>query len=333
MARSTLRLAPSAGPRAVWIVAFPDVQILDVTGPLEVFSIANRLGAPGAPRYEVSLAAPAPGPVLTSSGVALVATRGLQGTGPIDTLIVAGGLGTRAALRDRRLVAWIRRTARRARRVASVCTGAFLLGEAGLIDGRRVTTHWYACGGLERRFPAARVERDPIFVRDGNVITSAGITAGIDLALDLVEEDHGRERALTVARWLVMYLRRPGGQSQFSVQLAGQLAERDGVRDVQAWVAEHVGPGLSVSALARRARMSPRNFARVFRREVGQTPAAFVEAQRVETARRLLETTTQSVAEVAAQCGFGRVETMHRAFQRRLRVAPAQYRRHFRGAM
>jgi transcriptional regulator GlxA family with amidase domain len=267
---------------------------------------------------------------VTSSGVALVASRGLtQATGRVDTLIVAGGLGTRPTVRDRRLIPWIARTALRARRVASVCTGAFLLGEAGLLDGKRATTHWYACDGLQRRFPAARVERDPIFVRDGNLITSAGITAGIDLALDLVEEDGGRELALTVARWLVMYLRRPGGQSQFSVQLAGQIAERDGVRDVQAYVADHLGADLSVSALARRARMSPRNFARVFRREVGSTPAAYIEAQRVETARRLLETSGRSVAEVADACGFGRAETMHRAFRRRLRVAPAQYRRHF----
>jgi transcriptional regulator GlxA family with amidase domain len=333
MASRTLRVVAPTGPRPVWIVAFPDVQILDVTGPLEVFSIANRVDPSRRPYYDVSLIAPTAGPVTTSGGVALVAHCGLaQATGPVDTLIVAGGLGTRSAIRDRRLVQWIARTARRARRVASVCTGAFLLGEAGLLDGRRLTTHWSACESLQRRFPAARVEPDPIFVRDGNVSTSAGITAGIDLALDLVEEDGGRDLALTVARWLVMYLRRPGGQSQFSVQLAGQLAERNGVRDVQAWIADHLNADLSVPALARRARMSARNFARVFRREVGRTPAAFVEAQRVETARRLLETTERTVGEVADACGFGRAETMHRAFRRRLRVAPAQYRRHFRAA-
>jgi transcriptional regulator GlxA family with amidase domain len=331
MRRQALRVVPPPGPRSVWIVAFPEAQILDVTGPLEVFALASRVDPARRPRYDVSVIAPVAGPVATSAGVALVAQRGLaEATGAVDTLIIAGGLGTRAATRDRRLVSWIRRTARRARRVASVCTGAFLLGEAGLLDGRRVTTHWYACDALQRRFPAARVERDPIFVRDGNVITSAGITAGIDLALDLVEEDMGRELALTVARWLVMYLRRPGGQSQFSVQLAGQIAERDGVRDVQTWIGDHLGADLSVAALARRADMSPRNFARVFRREVGRTPAGYVEAQRVETARRLLETTGRSVAEVADACGFGRVETMHRAFRRRLRVPPAQYRRHFR---
>ena len=319
--------------RRVWIVAFPDVQLLDVAGPWEVFAMANRVGEPKATRYAVSIVAPATGPVVTSSGLSLVAQRNTaQAIGPIDTLIVAGGVGTQPRRRDAGLVQWLRRASRRARRVASVCTGAFLLAEAGLLDGRRATTHWAMCETLQRRFPAVRVERDPIFVRDGQVFTSAGITAGIDLALELVEEDCGRDVALTVARWLVMFLRRPGGQSQFSAQLAAQVAERDGLRDVQALIAEHPEADLTVPALARRAHMSPRNFARAFRREVGVTPAAYVEAQRVEAARRLLETSARSVAEVAAACGFARVETMHRAFRRVLRVAPAQYRRHFRGA-
>jgi transcriptional regulator GlxA family with amidase domain len=317
--------------RRVWIVAFPDAQLLDVTGPWEVFAMANRIGEPPSPRYAVAVVAPSAGAVATSGGLALVAQRSLaQATGPVDTLIVAGGVGTRPHRRDPRLVPWLRRTARRARRVASVCTGAFLLAEAGLLDGRRATTHWAMCDTLQRRFPAVRVERDPIFVRDGHVVTSAGITAGIDLALELVEEDCGRDVALTVARWLVMFLRRPGGQSQFSAQLSAQLAERDGLRDVQGFIAEHPESDLTVPALARRAHMSPRNFARAFRREIGVTPAAYVEAQRVEAARRLLETTARSVAEVAAACGFTRPETMHRAFRRVLRVPPAQYRRHFR---
>ena len=317
--------------RRVWIVAFPGAQVLDVTGPWEVFALANRAGGTRAPRYAVSVVAPSAGAIATSGGLALVAQRTLaQATGPVDTLIVAGGEGTRPHRRDGRLVRWIARAARRARRVASVCTGAFLLAEAGLLDGRRATTHWAMCDALARRFPAVRVERDPIFVRDGHVFTSAGITAGIDLALQLVEEDCGRDVALTVARWLVMFLRRPGGQSQFSAQLSAQLAERDGLRDVQGWIAEHPEAELTVPALARRAHMSPRNFARAFRRETGVTPAAYVKAQRVEAARRLLETTAGNVAEVAAACGFGRPETMHRAFRRVLGVAPAQYRRHFR---
>src|SRR5438309_177552 len=240
----------------VWIVAFPGSQLLDVTGPWEVFALANRVGDPRTPRYAASIVAPAAGAVATSGGLALVAHRSLaQATGPVDTLIVAGGEGTRPQRRDARLVPWLRRTARRARRVASVCTGAFLLAEAGLLDGRRATTHWAQCDALQRRFPHVRVERDPIFVRDGSVVTSAGITAGIDLALELVEEDCGREVALTVARWLVMFLRRPGGQSQFSAQLSAQLAERDGLRDVQGWIADHPDGELTVPALAHRAHM------------------------------------------------------------------------------
>ncbi len=216
--------------------------------------------------------------------------------------------------------------------MASVCTGAFLLARAGLLDGRRATTHWSRCEDLARRFPAVRVERDPIFVRDGNVFTSAGVTAGMDLALDLVEQDLGRERALQVARWLVMFVHRPGGQSQFSAQISAQLAEHDGLRDLQSWITDHLDDDLSVPALARRAHMSPRNFARVFRREIGVTPAAYVEAQRVEAARRHLERSGQSVAEVAEACGFSRVETIHRAFRRVLRVSPGQYRRHFKAS-
>ena len=285
------------------MVIFPDVQVLDAAGPLEVFSLANRLAR--GPRYEVSVLAPEAGPVMTSSGLPIVAGRSIrQASGPVDTLIVAGGLGS----------------------------GAFLLGEAGLLDGRRATTHWAVCDALQRRYPGARVEGDPILVRDGKISTSAGVTAGMDLALELVEEDGGRDLALSVARWLVMFLRRPGGQSQFSVQLRSQVAERRGLRDLQSWIADHLGEDLSVPALARRTRMSPRNFARAFRREIGLTPAAYVEAQRVERARRLLETADLSVAEVAAACGFGRVETMHRAFRRGVRVSPAQYRRHSRAA-
>jgi transcriptional regulator GlxA family with amidase domain len=224
-------------------------------------------------------------------------------TGMVDTLVVAGGLGTRPGVLDPKLVPWLRRTARRARRIASVCTGAFLLAEAGLLDGRRATTHWEFCGALQRRFPAVRVERDPIFVRDEHVFTSAGITAGMDLALELVEDDFGRDLALTVARWLVMFLRRPGGQS---VQLAVQLAERNGLREIQGWIADHPDGDCSVAALARRARMSPRNFARAFRREIGVTPAGYLEAQRVE----------------AGAPPARNQRSQHRRGRRRLRIRP-----------
>jgi transcriptional regulator GlxA family with amidase domain len=325
-----IRLVRSSGPFPVWILVFPGVQSLDLTGPLEVFSLANRLARRERAPYAVSIIAPRAVPLATSSGLTIMPDLGLaQATGRVDTLLVAGGVGTHPSARDPALVPWIAATARRARRVASVCTGAFLLAEAKVLDGRRATTHWAMCDGLRRRFPAVRVERDPIFVRDGGVYTSAGITAGIDLALELVEEDCGRGVALTVARALVMFLRRPGGQSQFSVQLAGQLAEREGLRELQGWIADHLAANLSVAGLAHRARMSARNFARAFRREIGRTPAAYVEAQRVEAARRLLETTGRTVSEVAEACGFGRVETLHRAFRRALAVSPGQYRRHF----
>jgi transcriptional regulator GlxA family with amidase domain len=210
-----------------------------------------------------------------------------------------------------------------------VCTGAFLLARAGLLDGRRVTTHWNACAALARHYPSLKVEPDPIFVRDGNVYTSAGVTAGIDLALALVEEDLGREVALAVARDLVLFIRRPGGQAQFSAGLAGQAATRPGVRELQAWIADHLDGDLSVPALAERAFMSPRNFARVFSREVGVTPAAYVESLRLERARTLLETSELQLDEIALRCGFGTVETLRRVFGRRLGVNPNAYRSRF----
>ena len=315
--------------RNVLIVGFPDVQVLDVTGPGEVFSMADRL-APGV--YEVSVRARTRQP-LTTSGQLLVAPNGpLPARGTIDTLIVPGGLGTFEARRDAKLIDWIRSAAGRSRRVASVCTGAFLLAEAGLLDGRRATTHWASGEALARSYPQVEVDTDPIFVRDGNVYTSAGVTAGMDLALALVEEDLGRDVALEVARWLVLFLKRPGGQSQFSAQLSSQLAERRPLRDLQAWIVEHPGEDLSVPALAERSHMSERNFARAFRREVGMTPGAYVEAVRVDRARMLLETSDLPVETVAAQCGFGTVETMRRAFARRLNVSPSDYRGRFRAA-
>jgi transcriptional regulator GlxA family with amidase domain len=323
--------------RRVVIVAFPGAQTLDITGPMEVFAGAARWlahsgrPAPGVPAYRVELVARASGPLAMSSGLRLVADRALDDVRPpIDTLVVAGGTGTEEALRDRRLVGWIARTAPRARRLASVCTGAFLLAEAGLLDGRRVTTHWARCQALAARYPRVRVEPDPIFVRDGNVWTSAGVTAGMDLALALVEADHGRDLALHVARWLVCFLKRPGGQSQFSAQLATQLADREPLRDLQGWIVDHLDTDLSVEALASIAAMSPRNFARVFTRETGATPARYVERVRVEAARRRLEETHDGVDAVALACGFGSAETMRRAFLRVLHVSPADYRGRFR---
>jgi transcriptional regulator GlxA family with amidase domain len=235
----------------------------------------------------------------------------------------------RRASEDAALVAWLQETAARTRRVCSVCTGAFLLARAGLLDGRSATTHWSACAALARRYPRVRVASEPIFVRDGNVYTSAGVTAGIDLSLALVEEDVGRETSLRIARELVLFIRRGGAQAQFSVGLAGQEAQRASLRALQEWMAANLDDDLSVPALAERAFMSPRNFARVFTRETGSTPAAYVERLRIERARTLLETTDLQLAEVARRCGFGTVETLRRGFARRLHVSPSDYRDRF----
>jgi transcriptional regulator GlxA family with amidase domain len=266
---------------------------------------------------------------MTSSGLQLFARTSLDDlTQRVDTLIIAGGRGVTPAMRDQRLLGWIRKIARRSRRVCSVCAGAFLLAEAGLLRSRRVTTHWRLCDKLARAYPDVVVERDPIFLRDGNVFTSAGVTAGIDLSLALVEADHGRQIALAVARELVMFLKRPGGQSQFSVELRSQ-ASREPIREVQSWVVDNLASELSLEVLARRAAMSPRNFTRVFKRATGMTPATFVELARVEKARRCLETSSAGVEAIASQCGFGTSESMRRAFLRTIRVPPASYRERF----
>jgi transcriptional regulator GlxA family with amidase domain len=320
-------MADDGRMRRVVIAVFEGVQTLDVTGPAEVLRAATKLHPPG---YEVTVAAPEAGPLRTST-VTMVPDEPLSAcSGPIDTLIVAGGTGTRRAEEDETLIAWLRDAARRSRRVTSVCTGAFLLARAGLLEGRRATTHWASCADLAERYPAVTVEPDPIFVRDGDVATSAGVTAGMDLALALVEEDLGRDTALAAARWLVLFLKRPGGQAQFSAQLAAQTADRAPLRELQAWIPDHLDADLSVPALARRAAMSERNFARAFRRETGMTPAAYVEAARVESARIALESGDLPVESIAVRAGFGTVETLRRAFRRRVGVSPVDYRTRFR---
>jgi transcriptional regulator GlxA family with amidase domain len=295
-----------------------------VAGPAEVFAAAG---------HHVRTVSTDGAAVRSMSGVTLLPDGDLDSVaGPIDTLVVAGGEGTVGALGDQRLLAWLRDAASRSRRVTSVCSGAFLLAEAGLLDGRRATTHWSVCHTLAELYPDVTVEPDPIYVRDGDVWTSAGVTAGMDLALALVEADHGRDLALAIARRFVLFLRRPGNQAQFSAQLATQTAERDVLQETQAHIADHPGADLSVEALAGRAGMSVRNFARSFRAEVGTTPARYVEHVRVEAARRLLEETDAGVDAVAASCGFGTAETMRRAFLRVVRVPPAEYRRRFQVA-
>ena len=317
-------------PRRVVFVAFPDLQLLDLVGPLEVFSMADRFSDSGVGEYAIEVVSPDGGVIRASSGLEIAAHRAI-GTcgGPIDTLVVVGGQCVAQAIVDDRLVAWIRSAAQRTRRVTSVCSGAFLLARAGLLDGRRATTHWSDCARLAQLFPEVTVDPDPIFIRDGNVWTSAGVTAGMDLALALVEDDLGTERAREIARQLVLFVQRSGGQSQFSAQLAAQRPERDTLVHLASWIADHLGDDLSIPVLAARTSMSVRNFSRRFAQEFGTTPAAYVEAVRVEAGRRLLETTRCGLAGIARDCGFGTVETMHRSFQRTVRVTPGQYRQHF----
>ncbi|MFE9444162.1 GlxA family transcriptional regulator [Streptomyces sp. NPDC006602] len=310
--------------RTLLVVLFDGVQSLDVSGPVEVFAGAETY-TPGT--YRIRTASLDGAPVRTSSGLTLVPDEPLTVTPRPHTLLVPGGRGTRTP--DPRLTDWLREHGPRARRLVSVCTGAILLAEAGLLDGRRVTTHWAYCDKLARDHPAVQVDPDPIYVQDGHVSTSAGVTSGIDLALALVEEDLGREAALAIARHLVVFLRRPGNQAQFSAQLAAQTAQREPLREVQQWITEHPADDLSVESLAERARLSPRHFARAFRTETGMTPGRYVDRVRLEHARRLLEDTGDGVEEISRACGYGTPEAMRRAFLKALGAAPAEYRRRF----
>ena len=323
-------------PLRIVVVAAPTTEALDVVGALDVLTHANntlRSRGRREPGYLVEIVATRPGLITRWSGFDMVARRAYQDVGGrIDTLILGAADDPNTLTEDVQLVAWLRRMAPRTRRIAALCTGSFLLAEAGILDGRRATTHWTCCGELARRYPRASIDPEPIFVRDRNVYTSAGAAASMDLVLALVEEDFGARVALAVASNLVLFLKRPGGQAQFSTQLTSQLAERQPLRDLQAWIIEHPGDDLSVPALARRVAMSPRNFARVFAREVGETPARWVERARVEAARRLLEESDAGVEAVAARCGFGTAESLRRAFLRCVRVSPAAYRSRFRSA-
>lgn len=317
-------------PRRVAIVAVPPVRTLDVFGPAEVFADANHLSH-GDPAYEVQIISATEDRTVTSYlGVRLVADRTYREMRqPVDTLLVAGGEGAQQMRYSPKFLEWLRRQSSNARRYGSVCTGALVLAEAGLLNGRRVTTHWNWCRELEQKHPRVRVDPRPIYIRDKNLFTSAGVTAGIDLSLALVEDDLGGALALQVAQMMVVFLRRPGGQSQFSATLMAQERGRRSFRDLLAWIADNLRSKLSVSSLARRAAMSPRNFARVFREEIGETPARHIETLRVEAARRLLETTVSSLEEVADICGFGSAEILRRTFFRRIGTTPGKYRSSF----
>ena len=319
---------------------YPGCDILDVCGPFDVFYYANswlpRFGRTDEPGYQCDIIAATPGPVRTHSGIEIVATHSYSDIRDgLDTLVVAGGINAEQACKDDpSLVEWVRSMAPRARRVASICTGAFILAAAGLLNHRRVTTHWMYSEALATAYPSIEVDSNLIFARDGNIYSSGGITAGIDLALALVEEDLGREIPLAVARTMVVFPRRPGGQSQFSAYvILREGKNRPDIGELQAWILGHPGEDLSVPALADRMAMSPRNFARLFRSETGETPAQFAERARADAARCKLEQTVVPVETIAEQCGFGNAERMRRTFQRLFDVSPHDYRARFRSTL
>lgn len=323
----------SASLRRVVILMYPRMRELDVAGLVDVFSSANVV-LPEERRYQIEFASTEKSPQLDG-----MYGLGLRGgphfssiKGNVDTLLVPGGMGAELTSPTPALLTWLRKQAKGARRTGSVCTGAWLLAHAGLFDGRRATTHWAYASQLAERFPAVKVDPNPIWVKDGNFYSSAGATSGIDLSLALVEEDHGRRVALEVARMLVVFLCRPGNQAQFSVSLQEQTTEHRPLRDLQIWMLEHLGSDLSVPVLAARAAMSERNFQRVFTRELGKSPAHYVEEIRIEAVRRKLERSTQSMEEIAGACGFHSADVMGRSFVRQLKITPAEYRSRFRSS-
>jgi len=312
--------------RRIVVVVVPPVDELDLVGPLQVWSSVNRLA--GRPVYSIEVVTSADRPEVAGEGGVLtfVARRHFESVkGGCDSILLVCGLATRS-VRDARLSAWLRRRAAEARRIGAVCVGAFLLAEARLLDGRRATAHWKFGRELQARHPRVRVEHEPLWVKDGNIYTSAGIAAGIDLALAWVEEDCGAGLAHEAARELVLFLRRPGGQPQLSVSLASQASEMSSIRELQIWIAEHLAAKLSAERLAERMAMSPRHFERVFTREVGTTPAQYVLQLRVEAARQKLERTDLGLKQVAAAAGFGSVDVMRRGFVRLLGTTPRRYR-------
>jgi transcriptional regulator GlxA family with amidase domain len=326
------RPKPRARGHRVVMFGFPGAQVLDITGPLEVFSrssrwLAEHRGA-RSPAYVIELVAARRGTVAMSSGLELLATRRFAEVNDADTLLVAGGIGWEAAARDRALLAWLRREAGRVQRLGSICNGAMILAAAGLLDGKPATTHWGYLDRLAKLAPKARIDRDALYVQAGNVYTSAGVTAGMDLALALVEQDQGKAVALAVAQELVLFLKRPGGQSQFSRHLAAQKRD-DLFGELELWMLENARADLSVEGLARRMSMSSRHFARLFRARLGTSPGSYVRRLRVEQARRRIEEGAERLKQVARDCGFPDEQALRRSFQDLVGITPAEYRARF----
>jgi transcriptional regulator GlxA family with amidase domain len=327
----------SYGPLRVVLLATPDAQPLDVAGPHEVFSLEGRklpeLGQDHERGYIVEVCTIGRSRFITGdSGLSLLARGSYRGLrGPIDTLLVTGGLDPWRPRGQEPVLPWLRTWAPRVRRIGSICTGAFVLAAAGLLDGRRATTHWYYCQQLAREYPKITVDPEPIFVHDGNLFTSAGVTAGMDMALALVEQDYGSDVAVRIARAYVMFLRRPGGQSQFSTPLCFVAPSDSLLNRLQTWILENLHEHLSIEKLAGKVNMSPRNFSRVFVRQFNMTPGEYLTRLRVEAGRKFLEETSEGVARIASKTGFRNAETMRRAFLRVLEVNPKDYRNRFRG--
>ena len=313
--------------RKVVIAGPSPVQILDIAGPLEVFS--------NAPDYQIQLANPGLERVLqTSRGVVLSDAVPIADVdGPVDTLVIAGGPGAEKGDYDSTFIAWIVKAAKESRRVASICTGAFLLAEAGLLNGKQAVTHWNFCDRLAKEYPQVIVRPEPIYLRDGSIYTSAGITAGIDLSLALVEEDHGHETALRIARYLVMFLVRPGGQAQYSHMLSHQAITSQPLRELHVWMLEHPREDLTVESLAERIGMSARHFTRVCLRETGMNPGQFVDRMRVEAAQQLIDSSSRGLKEIADFCGFKSADAMRRTFLRILGVTAAEYASRFKSTL
>lgn len=320
--------------RTVGIIAFPGVEIIDIVGPMEVFTFANtRLLTDGIisdPVYEVKVLSKGDGPVTTLSGLQILPSDRYAGfCRELDTLIIPGGIDPESLADDTELMSWIRECSENVRRITSVCNGAFVLAEAGLLDGRRATTHWNYSDRFRKRYPRVKLEHDRIFIQDGPVWSSGGITSGIDLALAMVEDDWGHKLALAIARFMVVFLKRQGGQSQYSEYLKTDAASRHDIRELQAWIIENVQKELCVGMLAEQASMSARNFARVFRAETGVTPAKYIEIVRVDLARHYLESTRFNINTVAQKTGFNDPETLRKTFVRHIGITPMDYRARF----
>ena len=324
-----------SGTRRVVFFGLPPVREIDLIGAVDVFATANQI-AGKKPLYDLKIisAEPIKGRLIAGMfGVSLSCDGDYRAfKSEVDTLLVPGGRGVEERTAHPAALQWLGRVAKRSRRVGSICTGTFLLAQAGLLDGRRVTTHWRFADELARKYPKVRVDPDPIWIQDGNYYTTAGVTSGIDLSLALLEEDHGAALALDVARMLVVFLKRPGNQTQFSVSLAAEQTERKPLHELRVWLATHLSANLSVGALSQRVAMSRRNFQRLFSAEMGLPPARYIEKLRIEAARRCLERSTQSLDQIADRCGFGSADVMGRVFVRVLHATPGEYRRRFRSS-